>query len=154
MAKRPEAFFDTSALFAGVWSAEGGARQILKLAEVGLVNISVSPQVLAEIENNFRRKAPDLLGKLAVLLDRVGVRLVAPAPESRYQAAQALTAHPGDARVLADAWERGTNFFVTLDRQHFLENKVLRAALPFRLGTPGDFLLWYREIYVKTGRQP
>jgi predicted nucleic acid-binding protein len=152
MAKRPEVFFDTSALFAGVWSAEGGARQILKLAEVGLVHISVSPQVLAEIENNFRRKAPDLLGKLAVLLDRVGLRLVAPAPESRNQAALTITAHAGEARVLADAWECGTNFFITLGRQHFLENKPLRAALPFRLGTPGDFLLWYREIYVEKGR--
>ena len=149
MAKRPEIFLDTSALFAGVWSAEGGARQILKLAELGLVKISVSPQVLLEIENNFRRKAPELLGKLAVLLDRVGLRLVAPAPESRYIPSLALTAHAGDARVLADAWESGTDFFVTFDRQHFLENKALRAALPFRLGTPGDFLLWYREQYVE-----
>jgi predicted nucleic acid-binding protein len=149
MADRPEVFLDTSAMFAGIWSAEGGARQILKLAELGLVMLSVSPQVLSEIENNFRRKAPDLLGKLAVLLDRVGLRLVAPAPEARYHTALALTAHAGDARVLADAWESGTDFFVTLDRQHFLENNTLRAALPFRLGTPGDFLLWYREHYVE-----
>jgi hypothetical protein len=114
-----------------------------------LVKISVSPQVLLEIENNFRRKAPELLGKLGVLLDRVGLRMVAPAPESRTIPSLALTAHAGDARVLADAWESGTDFFVTLDRQHFLENKTLRTTLPFQLGTPGDFLLWYREHYVE-----
>ncbi len=149
MAGRPEIFLDTSALFAGLWSEAGGARQILKLAEAGLVTPAVSPQVLSEIENNLRRKAPDLLGKLAVLLDRVGLVLAGSAPESRYEAALALTGHPGDGRVLADAWEAGADFFVTLDRQHFLDNEPLRAVLPFPLGTPGDFLLWYRQNYIE-----
>jgi predicted nucleic acid-binding protein len=150
MANRPEVFLDTSALFAGLWSAAGGARQILRLAEAGLVTIIVSPQVLSEIEHVLRRKAPNLLGKLAVLLDRVGLRLAAAAPASRYEAALALTGHAGDARVLANAWESGAGFFVTLDRQHFLENKALRASLAFRLGTPGDFLLWYRQTYIES----
>jgi predicted nucleic acid-binding protein len=152
MTGKPDVFLDTSALFAGVWSEEGGARQILKLVELGLVRVNVSPQVLAEIDANFRRKAPDLLGKLAILLDRVELRSVNAAPGSRHQAALALVAHPGDARVLADAWEAGTDFFVTLDRQHFLENHSLRAALPFPMGTPGDFLLWYRQNYVEETR--
>jgi predicted nucleic acid-binding protein len=59
-----------------------------------------------------------------------------------------LTGHPGDGRVLADAWEAGADFFVTLDRQHFLDNEPLCSALPFTLGTPGDFLLWYRQNYI------
>ncbi|RPH55889.1 MAG: PIN domain-containing protein [Chloroflexi bacterium] len=149
MAQRPKVFLDTSALFAGVWSGAGGARQILKLAEAGLLTVSVSPQVLAEIENNLRRKAPDLLGKLAVLLDRLGLIPTPTASGSRYEAALALTGHPGDARVLADAWESGADFFVTLDRQHFLGNESLRSVLPFPLGTPGDFLLWYRQNTIE-----
>jgi predicted nucleic acid-binding protein len=149
MADRPKAFLDTSALFAGLWSDSGGARQVLKLAEAGMVTLSVSPQVLSEIENNLRRKAPELLGKLAVLFDRVGLVLTTSAPESRYEAALTLTGHPGDGRVLADAWESGVDYFVTLDRQHFLDNESLRMALPFPLGTPGDFLLWYRQNYVE-----
>ena len=149
MADRPKVFLDTSALFAGLWSDLGGARQVLKLAEAGMVTLAVSPQVLSEIENNLRRKAPELLGKLAVLLDRVGLILTPTAPESRYEVSLTLTGHPGDGRVLADAWESGVDFFVTLDRQHFLENESLRASLPFPLGTPGDFLLWYRQNYVE-----
>ena len=103
MADQPKVFLDTSALFAGLWSDSGGARQILKLAEAGLATLAVSPQVLSEIENNLRRKAPELLGKLAVLLDRVGLALMRTAPETRYKAALKLTGHPGDGRVLADA---------------------------------------------------
>jgi predicted nucleic acid-binding protein len=149
MADRPKVFLDTSALFAGLWSDLGGARQALKLAEAGLVVLVVSPQVLSEIENNLRRKAPELLGKLVVLLDRVGLVLAATAPETRYEAALTLTKHPGDGRVLADAWDSKVDYFVTLDRQHFLDNKGLRAALPFPLGTPGDFLFWFRQNYVE-----
>jgi len=150
MAGRPKVFLDTSALFAGLWSDSGGAPQVLKLAEAGLVTPAVSPQVLSEIENILRRKAPELLGKLAVLLDRVGLVLAGTAPESRYEAALALTGHPGDGGVLADAWQAGADFFVTLDRP-FLDNGPLRAALPFPLGTPGDFLLWYRQTYIEKG---
>ncbi len=114
-----------------------------------MITPAASPQGLIEIENNLRRKAPDLLGSLAVLLDRVGPVLAEPAPASRYEAALALTGHPGDGRVLADAWEAGTDFFVTLDRQHFLDADRLRAALPFPLGTPGDFLPWYRHNFIE-----
>jgi predicted nucleic acid-binding protein len=149
MADQAKVFLDTSALFAGLWYDIGGARQALKLAEAGLVVLVISPQILSEIENNLRRKAPELLGKLAVLLDRVGLVLTATAPESRYESALALTHHPGAGRVLADTWESRVDYFVTLDRQYFLDNKDLRAALPFPLGTPGDFLFWYRQNYVE-----
>jgi predicted nucleic acid-binding protein len=130
MADRPKVFFDTSVLFVGLWSDSGGARQILKLAEARLVTLAVSPQVLSEIENNLRRKAPELLGKLAVLLDRVGLVLVGAAQGSYSESAVALTAHPGDGRVLADARESGAEFLVTLDRQQFLDNEELRTDLP------------------------
>lgn len=151
MAKKPDIFLDTSALFAGVWSGSGGARQILKLAEAGLVIIHVSPQVLSELENNLRRKAPNLVGKLAVLFDQVGLHLVKPAPGPRFEAALELTGHAGDARVLADAREAGVDFFVTLDREHFLDNQALTTGLPFQMGTPGDFLLWYRQNFIADG---
>ena len=70
MKPKPRLFLDTSALFAGIWSAEGGARMLLKLGEAGVVELLVSSQVLEEIEDVIRRKAAQLLGTLALLLDR------------------------------------------------------------------------------------
>lgn len=49
-----------------------------------------------------------------------------------------------DAQVLAAAWNAGCDYFVTLDRRHFLDDPAVANAVPFRLGTPGDFLDWYR----------
>jgi len=145
MPAKISAFLDTSALFAGIWSATGGSRMILKLGEVGAIRLLVSPQVLDEIESALRRKAPDVLGLLTLLLDRSGVEVVpAPIPEA-VQDSQALTGHLGDARVLAAAWATGAKYLVTLDRKHFLDNQTLRNAVLFPVGTPGDFLAWHRR---------
>jgi predicted nucleic acid-binding protein len=144
MPAKVSVFLDTSALFAGVWSAEGGARMILKLGEVGAIRLLVSPQVLDEIEGALRRKAPDMLGLLTLLLDRSRVEVVpSPMPEI-VQDGQALTGHPGDAQVLAAAWTADADYFVTLNRRHFLDNLALKATVPFPVGAPGDFLAWYR----------
>ena len=69
-------FLDTSALFAGIWSAQGGARMLLKLGEAGVVQLLVSAQVLEELETVIRRKAEGLLPNLALLLDRSQVQVL------------------------------------------------------------------------------
>ena len=148
MAARISVFLDTSALFAGIWSSEGGARMILRLGEARAIRLQVSPQVLDEIEGALRRKAPDMLGLLALLLNRSGIEVVpVPSPEAVDQS-RSLTKHVGDAQILAAAWAATVDYFVTLDRVHFLDNPGMRAAVPFPLGTPGDFLIWYRERFV------
>src|SRR4030067_2899168 len=79
MSPTTRAFLDTSALFAAIWSEEGGGRMLLRLGEAGAVQIVVSRQVLAGLERALRSKAPHPLGSLAVLLDRIHVE-VAPGP--------------------------------------------------------------------------
>jgi predicted nucleic acid-binding protein len=137
-------FLDTSALFAGIWSAEGGARMILKLGEAHAVRILVSPHVLQEAENVLRRKAPDLIGLLALLLDRSGVETVPTPLPDVVQECLALTGYTADALVLAAVKMTKADYFVTLDQEHFLKNDALKQAMLFPVGTPGDFLAWYR----------
>lgn len=143
MTQKARVFLDTSALFAGIWSGAGGARMILKLGEAEAIQIWVGPQVLKEAEAVVRRKAPAALPDLALLLDRSGVQVGPPAKRAILRRSRALINHPGDAHVLAEAWTAGVGFFVTLDREHFLENQPMRAEAPFQLGTPGDFLAWF-----------
>lgn len=145
MAFNARVFLDTSALFAGVWSEEGGARMLLKLGEAGSVQILVSAEVLSEAEAVLHRKAPHALGLFALLLDKSQAQVVsAPEPEIVSQS-QALVSHKGDAAIVAAAWAAEVNYFVTLDREHLLNNSALRSAAPFPLGAPGDCLVWYRE---------
>ena len=139
------AFLDTSALFAGIWSTAGGARMILKLGEAGAINLLVSSLVLSELENVLKRKAPNSLGGLALLLDSSNLE-IAPNPKlDTIAKSLTLTPHAGDANILAAAWESDVDFLVTLDRKHFLDNKLMTDSVPFLIGTPGDFLAWYRR---------
>lgn len=145
-------FLDTSALFAGIWSEVGGARRILKLGEARAVRILVGPQVLVEIDTALREKAPERLAHLALLLDLSEVEITSAPPQASVDRSLELTGHAGDAQVLSSAWESNVDYFVTLDRQHFLSNADLRSALPFPLGTPGDFLAWFRERVKSEGQ--
>jgi len=100
----PDVFLDTSALFSGIWSEVGGARMLLKLGEARAVKLHVSSQVLTEIESVVRRKSPQSLGALALLLNR-GRISVCSRPSADYVAkCQSLVEYEPDAIVLAAAW--------------------------------------------------
>lgn len=147
MARRVKVYLDSSALFAGIWSATGGARMILRLGEVQVLHILISSQVLSEVENALRRKAPETLGYLTLLLDQSGASVLPHPNEESVQDCMSLVQHPGDAQVLAAAWSADIDYFVTLDKQHFLGNPELIQADQFPIGTPGDFLAWFRSKF-------
>ena len=137
------AFLDTSVLFAAVLSETGGARFILDLGEAGVVQVYVGPQVLREAGRVVERKAPGSKVRFALLLDRARITVGPEPSEEALARASGVTAYVADARVLAEALAVGVHYFVTLDREHFVDNPRTRA-LPFPVGTPGDFLAWLR----------
>jgi predicted nucleic acid-binding protein len=143
------AFLDTSALFAAIWSPTGGGRVILKLGETGSLEIIISAQVLKELENTIRNKAAHLLGDMAIILHRSQVQVAPKASPQNFETCLALTNHPGDAQVIADAWEAEVDYLVSLDQKHILINEGLRSTAPFPIGTPGDFLQWVRAKFTQ-----
>ncbi len=144
MPDRASVYLDSSALFAGIWSSTGGGRMILKLGEAGAIQLLTSSQVLSEVENALRDKAPGLLGLLTLLLEKSGVQVVQPPGQNSIHLVQRFLQHPSDVQVCAAAIESGAHFFVTLDQQHFLNNQALRDNFAIPIGTPGDFLSWFR----------
>jgi len=145
-------FLDTSALFAGIWSSEGGARMILMLGESGIISLLVSQQVLAEIEGVIRRKAPEELGTLTLLLERSNLDIASRINKDKLTKSSKVVNHPGDANVIAAAWSSDVDYFVSLDKVHFLRNRKLKKLLPFQVGTPGDFLSWFKEQILKKNK--
>jgi predicted nucleic acid-binding protein len=131
------------------WSGQA-LRLPLKLGEARAVELLVSFQVLSEIEAVFRRKEAQLLPTLVVLLDRSRVINAPAAPQDLFESCCELLPHPGDARILADAWHNQVDFLVTLDKAHFLDVLALAEQTPFPIGTPGDCLAWLRANLIKT----
>ena len=105
MVSRTGVFLDTRALFAGIWSSTGGSRMILKLGEAEAIQLLASAQVLQEIENALREKAPGTLGYLALLLERSRVEIVPPPGEDVVKSCGHLDQHLGDIQVIASPGE-------------------------------------------------
>ena len=140
-------FLDTSALFAAVWSETGGARLILKLGEAGALSLWVGSWVLREADAVLMRKAEHSRVRLALLLDRAGVRVGEEASRQTIEQPQEAIEYLPDAQVLAEATELGVDDLVSCDRKHLVGNPHTEG-LPFRIGTPGEFLEWYRSRWL------
>lgn len=143
---RPDLFFDSSALVAGVISARGAARALLLLAEADRIALTVSEQVIVETERALARKAPQGLPTYREALRSSGLRIVRdPAPEA-VVAHLDLCPHAADVPILVAAMGAGIDILVTLNRRHFIDDPTIAARAGLRIGTPGDALNWVREV--------
>jgi predicted nucleic acid-binding protein len=142
--KSPKVFLDTSVIIAAVMSPSGGARLLFHLSHAGVIRLAVGPGILLEAEEVFRRKAPNLLGLLAQLLDAANVEIDGRPSAQQIGQANSLLIYPPDANVLAQAIFSHPDWFVSHDQAHFLDNPALND-LAFRVGTLGDVIAWLRE---------
>ena len=143
-AAKPELFFDSSALFAGVASSTGAGRALLQLGEARAVAITVSEQVITETERSLARRAPTALPFFRQALRACHMRIVkGPAP-AEVLAARSFIAHEADVPILVAAMKVKTGFLVTLNRRHFIEDPLVAQRSGLRIGTPGDALAWVR----------
>ncbi len=144
-------FLDTSALFAAVLSAVGGARALLKLGEAGAIEVGVGPTVLQEADEVFRRKAPDLLPLLAGLLHRAQVQIGPAATDEQQAHAAAVVDYAPDARIVAEVLACRADYLVTHDQEHLLRHPR-SGDLPCVVGSPGACLTWLRQRWTEGAR--
>ena len=142
--KIPKIFLDTSVIIAAVMSSTGGARLLFHLAHASTIQLLVGKGVLQEAEEVMRRKAPELLGLLAQLLDEAGVEICDEPTSKQLEEAGTLIGYAPDANVFAQAISATPDWLVSHDKEHFVVNPALND-LPFRIGTPGDVIAWLRE---------
>ena len=121
---------------------------LLRLAEFQVVEILIPSSVLSEADKALRRKAPDALGHLAILLDEANCQVVDDAPWVEVESWNEIVDYAPDAGVIATAIAAKAEYLVTLDRRHILGNKRLVQTLPLAAGTPGDCLAWLRTALV------
>ena len=142
--KTPEIFLDTSVIIAALFSSTGGARMLFLLGEADAITLIVGKIVLEEADNVLLRKKPKLRASLARLLNEAKVRIGDSHSDEAQNKAVLLMDYAPDAQVLAEAIQANPDWFVSHDRQHFLNNPDL-ADLSFQIGSPGDVLAWIRK---------
>ncbi len=143
-------FFDSSALIAGIVSAQGAARALLLLAEDEKIVICVSEQVIAEVERNIARKAPKALPFARELILRANILILHDPQITEILEHQDWISHPADVPILVAASYARVDFLATLNTKHFIDNPEVSSQSGLRIGTPGDALAWVREQLSKT----
>ena len=141
---QPKVFLDTSTILAGIRSITGGSRAILKLGEESHVRLFISQDVLAELDDNIREVAPNQLINVAALLEVSGVEIVEPPDITTVQMCNQFLQYGDDAVVLAAAIVAQVDYFITLDRQHLLGNRLIPSLIQVAIVSPADFLARFR----------
>jgi predicted nucleic acid-binding protein len=141
---RPDIFFDSSALIAGVTSPSGAARALLFLAEAGRIAMTVSEQVITETERALARKAPQALPYYREALRSSNLRIVRDAGPEVVAATLDLSPHAADVPMLIAAKDAGVDYLVSLNRRHFIDDPAVAVRSGLRISTPGDALAWVK----------
>jgi hypothetical protein len=109
-------FFDTDALLAGAASTQGAAHVLLRLAELGLIEVVTTEYVRAEALRNMERKLPRARPLLAALTDHVVTVLPDAGPASDPVPADV---HPKDLPVWLAVRQSGARTLVTFNLRDY-----------------------------------
>ena len=141
--QRPKVFLDTSALIAGIASSRGAARAVLQLAEIGLIEVIVSRQVIVEADRNIEEKLPEMLNEYRKFIEILAPALVDD-PQQKDVKRFLTVINPDDAPILASAVISDADFLITWDRKHFI-GKNIHIHSNLKIVTPDEFLKYFRE---------
>ena len=136
-------FSDANIFFAAANSPKGGSGFVLELAKKKKLRIITVAYALLEAERNIKAKLDNFY------LNRHYQNILEIKPEiqpikfvSLEEIAKLEKFVPlKDAPILLGAVLSKSQFLITLDRKHFLDNEALKIPkLPFKILNPGEFL--------------
>lgn len=141
----PNLFLDSSALMAGIISSQGASRVLLLLSENHKIKLTVSEQVIAEVERNIARKIPKILTFAREMILHSQIMVVRDPSKVDINRHLDWISHPADVPILVAAVNAHTEYLVTLNSKHFTDDPQVSLLSGLLIGTPGDALKWIRE---------
>ncbi|MEM8859593.1 MAG: PIN domain-containing protein [Chloroflexota bacterium] len=136
-------FADANILIAGANSKSGASYAVLRIAEVGLIDLVVSRQVLDEAERNLRLKLPQALPTFAEQLSLLDLEII-PDPKPEESAQWEPIIEVKDAPVLAAAVLAKVDRILSLNTKDFIQDVADQCGVPIQ--TPGEFIQDIRNI--------
>jgi predicted nucleic acid-binding protein len=139
----PKVFVDANVLIAGSASRSGASRAVLGLAEIGLIQLFVTRQVIDETERNIRQKLPKALPTFTELLVHLNLTILDdPSPESFRRWFQII--EEKDAPILEAAVQMAADYLLSLNTKNFTPDVAITTGLTIQ--TPATFVHHIRNI--------
>ncbi|MBI2356336.1 MAG: putative toxin-antitoxin system toxin component, PIN family [Candidatus Doudnabacteria bacterium] len=133
-------FLDSSVWIAASLSEQGASAEIIRQVINKRLPVISSPDVFEEVTRNLNEKYPVKVQSFLALFDSVHAVLIQPDKKTILKAKKLINVF--DAVILAAAMKANCDFFITLDRKHFIQPRVM-GAVSFPILLPGDFLNKY-----------
>jgi predicted nucleic acid-binding protein len=137
---KPRVFMDADVLFAGAASPSehGASLLILRLAEITLLDVRTSKQVITEAERNLTTKLLQALPAFQHLISRC--LKICPNPKPGDLLPYEGLADPKDLPILVAAKQENCSWLVTFNLRHYVPGHAEVEVLK-----PGDFILRVRD---------
>lgn len=107
----------------------------------------ISRQVLVEADRNFSAKLPNLITQFRQFIQNLAPLMVEDPPIKVVEKVATLVGRK-DAPILAAAIEAKVDYLITLDKKHFLKQKVQRN-IPIEVCAPADFLRIFERLWLQ-----
>ena len=145
--QRIKVFIDTNVLIAGSVSVTGASAAVLDLCEAESIQMVIGRQVLVEADRNFSTKLPRLVTQFRQFIQNLAPMMVEDPPAMAVERAATLIDRK-DAVILAAAIEAKVDYLITLDKKHFIKERV-RRNIPIEICTPADFLRIFERLWLR-----
>ena len=136
-------FFDTSVYIAGLRSPNGGARELLRLAEARVIRMVVSEEVITEVDRVLAAKFTGLVQESRKFWKELAPE-VTPNPTADQMGPFLHKLHKGDASILCAAHLAKVSAFVTWNTRDFMAHGI-QSLVGFPIIVPADGLKLFRK---------
>lgn len=136
-------FFDTSVYIAGLRSATGASRELLRLTEGEAIRMVVSEEVIREVDRVVAEKFPRLLQESHQFWKDLEPEVV-PNPRSDQMEPFLQKLDKGDAAILCAAHLSKVAVFVTWNTRDFMAHGV-SSLVDFPIVVPAEGLKLFRK---------
>lgn len=136
-------FFDTSVYIAALLSAEGAARELLRLVEGKAIRMVVSEEVIVEVDRVLCGKFPELIQESRKLWKYLAPE-IAPNPTVESIKPFLHKLAKGDAAILCSAALAKVSAFVTWNTRDFMDPGI-SALVNFPIVIPANGLKLFRK---------
>ena len=143
VAPRHRVFFDTSVYIAALLSPEGGAGELVRLAEAGALTLVVSEKIVVEADQVLGKRFPDLIQESRRLWEILAPEIT-PDPPPKAVAPFLRRLPASDAAILCSAHLARVSAFVTWNTRDFMKPGI-EPLVSFPIVVPGDCLKLFRK---------
>lgn len=143
--KKHSIFLDSNVFIAAALSRTGGSFRIINESRQENITLYANDFVIAEVARIMRKKFPEKIDSAYRLISSAQLVIEKNPSAKEVQKISELIDDIKDAPILAGALKRNVECLITLDKKHFMSDKLKSVNLPIKILTPKEFI----ENYLK-----